>query len=91
MSRRHSYICNYGNRSQQRFKDEDVQKRAILIIQGWGEFKPYREIIPLYYEKYKELKFRGVANPYNWFKGRVSKCIPIFGLKQLWAFVCSKG
>ena len=49
--------------------DEDVQKRAILIIQCWGEsFKPYREIIPLYYEKYKELKFRGVANPYNWFK-----------------------
>ena len=41
--------------------DEDVSARAVAIMQCWGEsFKNYRELFPLYFEKYRKLKFQGL-------------------------------
>jgi hypothetical protein len=40
--------------------DDEVSARAVAMIQCWAEsFKEFREILPLYYEIYKKLRFQG--------------------------------
>ncbi len=42
--------------------DKEVSEKAISLIQCWGEsFKPYQDIVPIYYEQYRFLKRQGAT------------------------------
>ncbi len=42
--------------------DNEVNEKAKSLIQCWGEsFKPYQDIVPIYYEQYRFLKTQGAT------------------------------
>ena len=49
--------------------DMEVNRRALLLIQCWGEvFRPFRQDVPLYTELYDSLKSQGKKVPTHIFE-----------------------